>query len=81
MKDLIIWKILIIAFHFDIRDNKDSIFFSKMTQSHILEVQKFGNMQNTLKIFNAHMIISSHVHAFTSSGHMCMHGSSQKCLW
>ena len=50
MKDLIIWKILLIAFHFDIRNNKDSIFFSKMTQSHILEVQKFGNMQNTLKI-------------------------------
>ena len=81
MRDLIIWKILLIGFHFDIRVNKVSNFFKKRTQSHILEVQRFGNMQITLSNLNAHMIISSHVRAFTSSGHMCMHGSSQKCLW
>ena len=50
MRDLIIWKILLIGFHFDIRDNKVSNLLKKMPQSHTLEVQKCGNMQNTLKI-------------------------------
>ena len=50
MRDLIIWKILLIGFHFDIRDNKVSNLLNKMPQSHTLEVQKCGNMQNTLKM-------------------------------
>ena len=39
MRDLIIWKILLIGFHFDIRDNKVSNLLKKMPQSHTLEVQ------------------------------------------
>ena len=52
MRDLIIWKILQISFHFDIRDNKVSNLLKKMLKSHTLQVQKCGNMQNTLKIYD-----------------------------
>ena len=49
MRDLIIWKILLIGFHFDIRDNKVSNILQKMSQSDFGGA-KMWKYANTLKI-------------------------------